>query len=219
MEMKPQELRERILEDLGSTNEILDEESGPIIPIDHHFHVRGIGAVALGVVRKGTIRKYDKLKLFPADQDLLIRSIQTHDKDVSDAITGERVGLALKGPSVEDLDRGHIIAHENSGVRSSKVIHLDLSTVPYWKKDITRDMVVHLCSMMQMRPGRITEVGATQGLGERKGSESSAGREIHLRLTVELERHYCYHPQMKIIVAHLEGGSLRIIGYASPMED
>ncbi|MCI4361477.1 MAG: hypothetical protein L3J91_07200, partial [Thermoplasmata archaeon] len=62
------------------------------VPIDHAFPVKGVGAVALGVVRRGSLTAHEKLRLFPTPKLVEIRSIQVHDVDVRAARTGERVG-------------------------------------------------------------------------------------------------------------------------------
>ncbi|TRO61431.1 elongation factor Tu, partial [Candidatus Bathyarchaeota archaeon] len=93
-------------EDLPQLRQILQEKadavtSGPSseygsVVIDHSFNVRGIGAVALGVVKSGQIHKHDKLKALPTDKVAQVRSIQKHDDDFDTAEIGDRVGVALK---------------------------------------------------------------------------------------------------------------------------
>ncbi|MEM3513198.1 MAG: EF-Tu/IF-2/RF-3 family GTPase, partial [Thermoplasmata archaeon] len=77
--------------------------------IDHFFNVKGVGTVILGVAR-GTVKKHDKLRLFPLDKIVEVKSIQVHDVDVEQAENGERVGLALKGVEATELDRGFVLA-------------------------------------------------------------------------------------------------------------
>src|SRR5438552_1057273 len=84
------------------------------IPIDHHFHVKGIGAVVLGFVRQGVVKKHDVLQAFPTAKTAQVRSIQVHDVDVAEARTGDHVGLALKSVQNEDLARGLVIAAAGS---------------------------------------------------------------------------------------------------------
>jgi len=42
----------------------LPQDGETRIPIDHCFDVKGVGTVILGKVAKGTVRAYDKLRLF-----------------------------------------------------------------------------------------------------------------------------------------------------------
>ena len=63
----------------------------------------------LGFVKKGIVRKYDKLTLLPANKEVMVRSIQIQDEDHEQAEAGPRVGLAMKGAPIEDLKRGSVL--------------------------------------------------------------------------------------------------------------
>ncbi len=88
---------------------------GPVrVPIDHAFAVRGVGAVALGAVRQGTLRVHDRLRLYPTERLVEVRSIQLHDVDVREAESGERVGVSLKGVEADELERGQTLAPDGT---------------------------------------------------------------------------------------------------------
>ena len=89
-----------------------DTKSPTSIVIDHSFNVKGVGQIVLGFVESGTLKKHDKLKLVPAGKEVIIRSIQMHDKDFDEAAAGSRVGLAIKGASVDEMRRGSVICSE-----------------------------------------------------------------------------------------------------------
>ena len=156
-DIPPAELKEQFFE-LPLNTKLMDDGEGPIIPIDHFFNVKGIGPVILGIVRTGVVRKYDKLIIQPTEKPVIIRSIQTHDKDVDSADYGERVGLALKSVTTDDLDRGYVITNAISEVHSSDSIKLRINPGPYWKKPLEEGMVLHLSTLMQMRPSRVMSV-------------------------------------------------------------
>ncbi|MFZ0891742.1 MAG: EF-Tu/IF-2/RF-3 family GTPase [Thermoplasmata archaeon] len=107
--LEPPKLRELVE---GWTAASID---GPVrVPIDHAFPVKGVGAVALGVVRRGTLRAHEKLRLYPTEKVVEVRSVQVHDVDVPAASAGERVGVALKGVEADELERGQQLAPEGS---------------------------------------------------------------------------------------------------------
>jgi selenocysteine-specific translation elongation factor len=88
---------------------------GPVeVPIDHAFPVKGVGTVALGLVRRGTLKAHDRLRLYPGPKTVEVRSIQVHDVDRTEAACGERVGVALKGVDADEVARGQILAPEGS---------------------------------------------------------------------------------------------------------
>ena len=50
-------------------------EGKPKVLIDHSFMVRSVGAVALGTVTSGRIKRHDKLKLWPEGKEVCIKSV------------------------------------------------------------------------------------------------------------------------------------------------
>ena len=102
--------------DVPKLRDRLESTSAPVrdgptqVRLDHAFPVKGVGAVALGLVRQGTIRAHDKLRLYPTELTVEVRSVQVHDVDVPQASSGERVGLALKGVDADQLSRGQTLA-------------------------------------------------------------------------------------------------------------
>ncbi len=82
------------------------------VPVDAHFNVKGVGVVVLGFVAQGLIKKHDILKVLPTEKTAQIRSIQKHDDDAESAVSGDRVGLALKNIESEDLDRGFVMTND-----------------------------------------------------------------------------------------------------------
>jgi len=106
--------------DYLSSVEIEKVEGNPKVVIDHSFLVKSVGTIALGTVLSGEVKKYDKLTLFPAKKEIMIKSIQIHDKDVEKAVFGERVGLSIKGANVDELKRGYVISDEINVVKEVK---------------------------------------------------------------------------------------------------
>jgi len=109
----------KILDYLSSV-EITKVEGKPKVVIDHSFLVKSVGTIALGTVLSGEVKKYDKLTLFPARKEVMIKSIQIHDKDYEKAGCGERVGLNIKGVDVSELKRGCLISDELECVKEVK---------------------------------------------------------------------------------------------------
>ncbi|MEM5878031.1 MAG: EF-Tu/IF-2/RF-3 family GTPase [Candidatus Aenigmatarchaeota archaeon] len=98
-----------IMEVLKSFEEEIKNDQ-PKILIDHAFQVKSVGTVVLGTVLSGEVKKYENMKIFPKNKDVMIKSIQINDKDVDIAKCNDRVGLALKGVDADEIQRGDIIA-------------------------------------------------------------------------------------------------------------
>jgi selenocysteine-specific translation elongation factor len=88
---------------------------GPVIvQVDHSFPVKGVGTVALGVVKQGMLKRHDSLMILPQKQKVSIKSLQVNDVDVESASAGLRVGLALKDIRPEDVPRGSLLSADAS---------------------------------------------------------------------------------------------------------
>jgi selenocysteine-specific translation elongation factor len=149
----PAILREELL---GS---VPDDPSGnPKLVIDQSFNVKGIGCVALGIVTSGMIRKHQELITKPGGKRTIIRSIQIHDKDHSEAPSGARVGLALKSINPEDLPRGSILVPDESGVEAVDSVKARFTIARLWKMEIIEGSRFHLWNSLQFIPVQLENI-------------------------------------------------------------
>ena len=90
----------------GETNEA-DEFQ---MYVDRTYNVTGVGAVASGTIRTGSVEAGDELLLGPMPdgtfRDVEVRSIEMHYHRVEEATAGRIVGMALKGVDESDIERG-----------------------------------------------------------------------------------------------------------------
>ena len=132
-----------------------DSPTGGVV-VDHHFNVKGIGTVALGVVRWGQIHRHDKLRVYPTEKTAQLRSIQRHDTDFETAEAGNRVGLALKNIETSDIDRGTLLSNDES-ITQTPLIEGKLDLVKYWTKPVEKPMAVHIGKDMQFIAGTVED--------------------------------------------------------------
>ncbi len=133
--------------------------AGPVdVPIDHAFPVKGVGPVALGVVRRGTVRAHDRLVLYPTGREVEVRSIQVHDVDRKEAACGERVGIALRGVEAEELGRGQRLAPPGALSVAPELSGGALARCRYYKGDAGAGAAVHLTVGLQVVPARLGEL-------------------------------------------------------------
>src|SRR3989338_533455 len=97
-------------------------DSPAIVPIDSYFPVKGVGTVVLGLVKSGKVKQYDKLVCYPARKEVVVKSMQSQDKDVKETEPGQRIGLALKGIEADELKRGHVFSDREIECKKSLVI-------------------------------------------------------------------------------------------------
>ncbi len=168
------------------------------VPVDHAFNVKGVGAVVLGVVTYGIIKKHDVLRVLPSSKTAQLRSIQKHDDDFDVAYEGDRVGLALKNVEVEDLDRGVVLTNDPS-VQTSKVLKVQASLVKYWNTSIKPGMVLHVGHWLQFLNSKVETV-------------DYEGDWRKPTLTLTLEKELVYRLGDNAVLTYLEGGKLRVAG-------
>ncbi len=81
--------------------------------IDRTYNVTGVGAVASGTIRSGTVSAGDQLQVGPMPdgsfQQVEVRSIEMHYHRVDQARAGRIVGIALKGVRESAVERGMVL--------------------------------------------------------------------------------------------------------------
>lgn len=142
VDKSPAEIYPRIANMEPTKNEIQH------VIIDAAFDVKSVGTVVLGVAR-GEVNVHDELNVYPGNKKITIRSIQVHDKDVKSAKNGERVGLAIKGAKVEEVERGHIFAKE--GVKTGKQISGRITKNKYYQNNLEVGNKIFIAAGLQYR--------------------------------------------------------------------
>lgn len=194
-------IREYLLEEAAQVKEEMPVPGAAAtgaIPVDHFFHVKGIGVVVLGGVSTGIVKRHDKLHVLPTKKVAEVRSIQKHDDESEIAFTGDRVGLALKGVEVEDLDRGYVLTTDKS-ITSSGTISGRAELVKYWQSPLKENMVLYIGHWLQFLPCRVAFV-------------DNSGDWKKPKITLKMEKELVYPPGAKAILHYLEGGKLRVVG-------
>ncbi|MEM4589669.1 MAG: hypothetical protein QXK21_00155 [Candidatus Micrarchaeia archaeon] len=123
--------------------------------IDAAFDVKSVGTVVLGVAR-GNVNVHDEFGIYPGGKKVTIRSIQVHDKDVKSAEIGERVGLALKGVSVEEVERGHLFSKQE--LKSAKEIEGDFIKNKYYTEEVKENSKIFIAAHLQYRQVDVVSV-------------------------------------------------------------
>jgi len=175
-----------------------DGRGNGVVPVDHYYHVKGVGIVVLGCVAQGLIKKHDTLKVLPTEKTAQIRSIQKHDDDSENAVAGDRVGLSLKNIEAEDLDRGYVLTNDPS-IQSATSITAKAALVKYWPAPLKAGMVIFVGHWMQFLPGRLENVVVE-------------GDWRMPTLTLNMDKALVFPPGAHAVLHYLEGGKLRVMG-------
>ncbi|MCL2172923.1 MAG: EF-Tu/IF-2/RF-3 family GTPase [Candidatus Bathyarchaeota archaeon] len=197
----PIQLREQLLAEAAKQKTLeltFGQQPVGIVPVDHAFNVKGVGVVVLGVVANGFIQKHATLNVLPAGKTTQVRSIQKHDQEWDLSSEGDRVGLALKGIDVENLDRGTVLTNDPT-VKTSKTIKCQAQLIKYWPSPLKQDMVMHIGHWTQFLTAKIDAV-----------TEETDFRKVTITMT--LDKPLAYKTGDTAVLMYLEGAKLRIVG-------
>jgi selenocysteine-specific translation elongation factor len=187
-----------ILQMLKEINPERDTASSPVVVVDHSFSVKGVGEVILGFVKKGIVRKYDKLSLLPAGKEVIVRSIQMQDEDYDEAEAGSRVGLAIKGATVDEMQRGAVFCIPGEA-KTATTVDLSFQKSPFYGEPV-RDGAFHTTVGMQTIPVTVTKKNGTS-------------------VTIESDKPIVYTTTETFLLLDLNAKKMRIIGKGTALQN
>jgi selenocysteine-specific translation elongation factor len=167
---------------------------GPLmIPIDHAFDVKGVGTVVLGVMKQGSVRVHDQLKILPDGMDIIIKSIQVHDDPVNESKSPARVGLALKGIDAERISRGDVLSVPGYLKLSEGVIPVKFKKNSYYKAELAENQSYLISIGLQIKPIKVRLINEDE-------------------IEIIPENPFVYFPGQKFAILKPDSSGTRIIG-------
>lgn len=85
------------------------EQSAPRLYVDRIFTANGTGTVLTGTLQQGSLKVGDKLRLYPADREVQVRSLQAYHQSVYEIGAVCRVAVGLKKVPHKEVARGHCL--------------------------------------------------------------------------------------------------------------
>ena len=88
-----------------------------IMPVEDVFSITGRGTVATGRIDRGTIKVQDKVEIIGMTEErrqVVVTGVEMFRKLLDQAITGDNVGLLLRGVQREEIERGQVLAAPGS---------------------------------------------------------------------------------------------------------
>ncbi|DAC30203.1 MAG TPA: hypothetical protein D7H74_02875 [Candidatus Poseidoniales archaeon] len=166
---KQAKLNWKILDDVPDAHEIReklfslgrseDESDELVVPLDQKFNVQGIGVVGIGYVQSGKIKKHDQIEIIPGRKPGVVRSLQVMDVDVNEAISGDRVGVALRGVNEEEIGKGSVIVIKESDVLVEVTSTVSkLKEAPFQRRSVMIGDIVHASTNLQFKVGRVVGI-------------------------------------------------------------
>ncbi|MCX7991672.1 MAG: selenocysteine-specific translation elongation factor [Proteobacteria bacterium] len=105
------------------------------LPIDDIVTIKGFGTVVRGTIISGTVSVKDEVVLLPTGYKSRIRSIQSHNQNITTGYAGERVALNLPEIGKEEIERGMLVAKEGYFEVTDKLL-VEFFYLPYNQKPL-----------------------------------------------------------------------------------
>jgi selenocysteine-specific elongation factor len=80
------------------------------LPVDRSFTMKGFGTVVTGSVLAGQVNVGEGLEILPAQQQVRVRGLQRHGKEVNRVQIGDRAAINLLGVATEEVGRGNVLS-------------------------------------------------------------------------------------------------------------
>lgn len=121
-----------------------DLASGVLVPVDHHFPVKGQGTVVTGTVLSGCLRSGTPATLFPSKQAVRVKSIQVAKQPVEEVCAGHRAGIALSGVAPDKIQRGYFLTTDPGLLAEVQVFHARCHVNAFFTGRLTFGQQVHV---------------------------------------------------------------------------
>lgn len=87
------------------------EQGAPRLYVDRVFTANGTGTVLTGTLQQGSLKVRDKLRLYPADREVQVRSLQAYHQSLDEIGAVCRVAVGLKKVPHKEVARGHCLTN------------------------------------------------------------------------------------------------------------
>ena len=158
-----EDLKKGILKTVNNLAIIREDKGDIIIPIDHHFPIKGMGAILTGTVLKGTISINQKLEILPLKISGRVKNIQIFHKNVNIAKAGHRVGINIKGLDLSKIFRGCYLTDNANAFEFCKIIEVQVNNNKLFKPKTSFGTQVHVTLGMVTTTGNIYPYNDLEG--------------------------------------------------------
>lgn len=101
----------------------------PRLPIDRVFTLPGFGTIVTGTLTDGQLSVGDSIEILPQKIEGRIRGLQTHREAEEKAFPGGRTAVNISGISVDQIERGQVLAHTGT-YQPSKMLDVWCTLLP-----------------------------------------------------------------------------------------
>ena len=125
------------LENMLEGTPVAKDHDRPRLWIDRVFTVKGAGTVVTGTLTGGSLKIDDEIVINPQNFVTKIRSLQSHDEQVSNIGPGCRVAINLANIDHQSIGRGSVITNPEQWFLTS-TFDAELDVLPNIEHEVTR---------------------------------------------------------------------------------
>lgn len=150
-----EKLKKGLLDLLNKIKVKRNKSDDLIIPIDHHFPIKGIGTIITGTILQGTIKVNQNLNIIPINKSGRVKSLQIFKQDVDKAEAGDRIGVAIKGLDYKSIFRGCYVVSNKENLISGNFFKSKIYINKYYKASLKFGIQTHITLGMNTIPAYI----------------------------------------------------------------
>ncbi|MBA7688827.1 Elongation factor Tu [subsurface metagenome] len=148
-----EDLKQGILEKAKTLDIKRNYEGSIIIPIDHHFLIKGRGAVITGTILKGRLKLNQDIDVIPVNTSGRVKTIQIFHQNVDEAKAGDRVGVNIKGLDIKKVYRGCYATNNKDAFDLCDLIEIQVNKSKLFKPETHFGTQVHVTLGMSTSTG------------------------------------------------------------------
>ena len=158
-----EDLKNGILKTINDLSIIREDKGDIIIPIDHHFPIKGMGSILTGTILKGTLSINQKLEILPLKISGRVKNIQIFHKNVNIVRAGHRVGINIKGLDISKIFRGCYLTDNPDASEFCKIIGVKVNNNKLFKPKTSFGTQIHVTLGMVTTTGNIYPYNDIEG--------------------------------------------------------
>ncbi len=150
-----EELKKGILETINFLKIERQTKGDIIIPIDHHFPIKGMGAILTGTILVGTLKVNQNLEILPVKTSGRVKTIQIFHQNVYSAKAGDRVGINMKGLDLKKVYRGCYATTNPNAFEYCNIIEVKVNNNKLFKPKTNFGTQIHITIGMVTTAGNV----------------------------------------------------------------
>ncbi|MEE9378459.1 MAG: selenocysteine-specific translation elongation factor [Candidatus Lokiarchaeia archaeon] len=209
-----EDLKSGILEMIKSLHIERYTKGDIIIPIDHHFPIKGIGAILTGTILSGILKVKQNLEVLPVKTSGRVKSIQIFHQNVEIANAGARVGINIKGLDLKKIYRGCYATNNPNAFDYCSIIEVKVNNNILFKPKTGFGTQIHITIGMVTTAGNIYPY---YDLDEKRFQTTVSNNDRGFRAIILLKEKVLIRKEKNLILLSrldLPPTTLRILGSA-----